>query len=167
MKKFTRTLTCILALSTITTVAIADEDAELVINGELSVATKAAAPADSALDELISGWRFRTNETQAYSLSVFTANSCTIVYCIRWGLSTCTHRLLSNPTKVDVPIQNLATKFGPHNSPHLRLNAALSGITDLRQREHHPSQHVSNMWSQVLDLLRCRNNTSGAFFRHI
>ena len=34
MKKFTRTLTCILALSTITTVAIADEDAELVINGE-------------------------------------------------------------------------------------------------------------------------------------
>ena len=50
MKKFTRPLTCILALSTISTVAIADEDAELVINVELSVATKAAAPADSALD---------------------------------------------------------------------------------------------------------------------
>ena len=71
MKKFTRTLTCILALSTITTVAIADEDAELVINGELSVATKAAAPADSALDELISGWRFRTNETQALQMDDF------------------------------------------------------------------------------------------------
>ena len=71
MKKFTRTLTCILALSTITTVAIADEDAELVINEELKVATKAAAPADSALDELISGWRFRTNETQALQMDDF------------------------------------------------------------------------------------------------
>ena len=61
MKKFTRTLTCIIALSTITSVAIADEDAELVVNGELNILTKAAAPADSALDELISGWRFRTD----------------------------------------------------------------------------------------------------------
>ena len=75
MKKFTRTLTCILALSTITTVAIADEDAELVINGELSVATKAAAPADSALDELISGWRFRTNETQALPIGLTHTNA--------------------------------------------------------------------------------------------
>ena len=71
MKKFTRTLTCILALSTITTVAIADEDAELVINGDLNISTKAAAPADSALDELISGWRFRTNETQALQMDDF------------------------------------------------------------------------------------------------
>ena len=37
MKKFTRTLTCILALSTITTVAIADEDAELVKIGRAHV----------------------------------------------------------------------------------------------------------------------------------
>lgn len=71
MKKFSRTLTCIFALSTIVSVAIADEDAELVINGELDISTKAAAPADSALDELISGWRFRTNETQALQMDDF------------------------------------------------------------------------------------------------
>ena len=71
MKKFSRTLTCIFALSTITSVAIADEDAELVINGELNILTKAAAPADSALDELISGWRFRTDETQALQMDDF------------------------------------------------------------------------------------------------
>ena len=55
MKKFTRTLTCIIALSTITSVAIADEDAVVVVNEELNILTKAAAPADSALNELISG----------------------------------------------------------------------------------------------------------------
>ena len=71
MKKFSRTLTCIIALSTIASVAIADEDAELVVNGELNILTKAAAPADSALDELISGWRFRTNETQALQMDDF------------------------------------------------------------------------------------------------
>ena len=71
MRKFTRTLTCIIALSTITSVAIADEDAELVVNGELNISTKAAAPADSALDELISGWRFRTDETQALQMDDF------------------------------------------------------------------------------------------------
>ena len=71
MKKFTRTLTCVLALSAITTLAIANEDAELIINEELKISTKASAPADSALDELVSGWRFRIKETQALQMDDF------------------------------------------------------------------------------------------------
>ncbi len=71
MKKFTKTLTCVLALSAITTLAIANEDAELIINEELNISTKAAAPAGSALDELVSGWRFRIKETQALQMDDF------------------------------------------------------------------------------------------------
>lgn len=71
MKKFTRTLTCVLALCTITTLAVANEDAELIINEELNISTKAAAPAGSALDELVSGWRFRIKETQALQMDDF------------------------------------------------------------------------------------------------
>ena len=71
MKKFTRTLTCVLALCTITTLAVANEDAELIINEELNISTKAAAPAGSALDELVSGWRYRIKETQALQMDDF------------------------------------------------------------------------------------------------
>jgi sulfur-oxidizing protein SoxA len=71
MNKFTNTLTCIAAVSALATVAVADEDAELVINDELKITTKVAAPADSPLDELISGWRFRTDETQVLQMDDF------------------------------------------------------------------------------------------------
>tara|TARA_B110000114_G_scaffold102017_1_gene107371 strand:+ start:2483 stop:3328 length:846 start_codon:yes stop_codon:yes gene_type:complete len=71
MKKFTRTLTCVLALCTITTLAVANEDAELIINEELNISTKSAAPAGSALDELVSGWRYRIKETQALQMDDF------------------------------------------------------------------------------------------------
>lgn len=43
--------------------ALANEDAELVIDGKQFV-TKLAAPADSPFPEIISGWRFRSDETQ-------------------------------------------------------------------------------------------------------
>lgn len=51
--------------------AQADEEAELVVNEELEISTKAAAPEGSPLDELISGWRFRTDETQALQMDDF------------------------------------------------------------------------------------------------
>jgi L-cysteine S-thiosulfotransferase len=44
-------------------VALANEDAELVIDGQ-SFVTKLDAPADSPLSEILSGWRFRNDETQ-------------------------------------------------------------------------------------------------------
>lgn len=47
--------------------AMADESAELVLNGEIEMVTKTAAPAhlDGALDEILSGWRFRSDSTQS------------------------------------------------------------------------------------------------------
>ncbi|MEC7762215.1 MAG: sulfur oxidation c-type cytochrome SoxA [Pseudomonadota bacterium] len=53
--------------------AFADEDAELVINGEIEIVTKTAAPAhlDGALDEIMSGWRFRDSTTQAMEMDDF------------------------------------------------------------------------------------------------
>ena len=44
--------------------ALADEEAELVVNGDLEIATRVAAPEGSPLSELISGWVFRTDQTQ-------------------------------------------------------------------------------------------------------
>lgn len=41
----------------------ADENIELIVEGETLV-TKVAAPEGHPLDELLSGWRFRSNETQ-------------------------------------------------------------------------------------------------------
>ena len=53
--------------------AMADEDAELVINGEIEIVTKTAAPAhlDGALDEIMSGWRFRDSTTQVMQMDDF------------------------------------------------------------------------------------------------
>jgi sulfur-oxidizing protein SoxA len=48
----------------------ANEDAELVIDGETLV-TKVKAPADSPFTELLSGWRFRNDETQALQTDDF------------------------------------------------------------------------------------------------
>ena len=50
--------------------AVADEDAELMVNGEKMV-TKLDAPEGHPLDELLSGWRFRTDETQALQTDDF------------------------------------------------------------------------------------------------
>jgi len=44
--------------------AMSDENAELIIEGEQLV-TKLAAPEGNPLPEILSGWRFRTTETQA------------------------------------------------------------------------------------------------------
>lgn len=49
---------------------MADENAELVMDGKTFV-TKLKAPADSPFDEILSGWRFRTDETQALQLDDF------------------------------------------------------------------------------------------------
>lgn len=51
----------------------ADVDAELVVNGEIELVTKtAAAPhLSGALDEVISGWRFRASETQSLQVDDF------------------------------------------------------------------------------------------------
>jgi len=50
--------------------AMADENAELVIDGQQLV-TKLPAPEGNPLPELLSGWRFRTDETQALQADDF------------------------------------------------------------------------------------------------
>jgi L-cysteine S-thiosulfotransferase len=49
----------------------ADEDTELVINGETKITVRAPAPEGSPLPELISGWVFRSAETRALQADDF------------------------------------------------------------------------------------------------
>lgn len=53
--------------------AFADEEAELTVNGEIDMITKTAAPAhlSDALDEVLSGWRFRSDTTQDMQMDDF------------------------------------------------------------------------------------------------
>jgi len=53
--------------------ALADEDAELVINGETEMTVRTAAPAhlEGALDEIYSGWVFRNDDTQVMQADDF------------------------------------------------------------------------------------------------
>jgi len=50
----------------------ADQGAKLIINGELTIPTRAPAPAHlEAIDEITSGWLYRTGETQALEMDDF------------------------------------------------------------------------------------------------
>lgn len=53
--------------------AVADESAELIVNGETEIVTRADAPAhlDGALSEVTSGWLYRSDETQAMQMDDF------------------------------------------------------------------------------------------------
>ncbi len=61
-------IAAIMAASTLfgANVATADESAELIVNGEIEIVTRTAAPAhlSDVLDEVISGWVFRSDQTQ-------------------------------------------------------------------------------------------------------
>lgn len=72
LRKALGTLVAVSALAAAAPV-LADEDAELVINGEIEIVTKTAAPAHLAdsLDEVLSGWRFRSAGTQAMEMDDF------------------------------------------------------------------------------------------------
>ena len=61
----------VLALPTLG--AAGPDDDKLVINGEIEITTKTSAPAhlDGALDEVMSGWHFRSDETQAMEMDDF------------------------------------------------------------------------------------------------
>lgn len=71
MNKLTNTLTCTVMALTMTTALHAGEDAVLVINEEITIPTTVTAPEGSPLDELVSGWSFRTDETQALQMDDF------------------------------------------------------------------------------------------------
>jgi len=60
-------------VATVATVASADENGSLIVNGEIEMVTRtgAAAHLDGALSEVISGWLYRADETQALQLDDF------------------------------------------------------------------------------------------------
>ena len=64
----TYSIAALMAASTLigATTATADENADLVINGDIEIVTRTAAPAhlSDAMDEVISGWVFRSDQTQ-------------------------------------------------------------------------------------------------------
>lgn len=72
--KFTK-LTAVAALLVAPGLAFADPDDDvLVINGEIEMITKAPAPAhmaDTPIDQIMSGWHFRSDETQALEMDDF------------------------------------------------------------------------------------------------
>ena len=69
--KLTRVILAGVAAVALTAVAAqSGEDAELVVEGEQMV-TKLDAPEGHPLDEILSGWRFRTDETQALQTDDF------------------------------------------------------------------------------------------------
>ncbi len=52
--------------------AAADENAELVINGDIEIVTRTAAPEHMEyIDEIRSGWTFRSDDTQAFQMDDF------------------------------------------------------------------------------------------------
>ena len=69
-----KAMTAIAAIATAPLAALAgpDED-KLVVNGEIEMVTKTAAPAhlSDVMDEIYSGWRFRSDETQALQMDDF------------------------------------------------------------------------------------------------
>ncbi|GIT92994.1 SoxAX cytochrome complex subunit A [Jannaschia pagri] len=69
-----RTTLTAIALAMVTGPAMADPDADaLVVNGEIEMVTEASAPAhlEGALKTVYSGWRFRSDETQAVQMDDF------------------------------------------------------------------------------------------------
>ncbi|MCK8484953.1 sulfur oxidation c-type cytochrome SoxA [Aliiroseovarius sp. S2029] len=73
MKKLHGIAALVAAFFTGAAIATADENAELVINGDIEIVTKTAAPAhlSDALDEVMSGWRFRSDQTQSMQMDDF------------------------------------------------------------------------------------------------
>lgn len=69
-----KAMTAVAALMLAPTFAVADADEDvMVLNDDVEMVTKAAAPAhlSDVLDEVMSGWHFRSDETQAMQLDDF------------------------------------------------------------------------------------------------
>ena len=71
MRKATTLMAAVLTAGSVLPLA-ADEDAQLVVNGEIEMVTRAEAPPHiDGIREVISGWVFRSDETQALQMDDF------------------------------------------------------------------------------------------------
>ena len=64
-------ITALVACVAFSGASLADENANLVVNGEDEMIIRATAADDSPLDEILSGWLFRTAETQSLQMDDF------------------------------------------------------------------------------------------------
>ncbi|MDE9449121.1 sulfur oxidation c-type cytochrome SoxA [Aliiroseovarius sp. Z3] len=73
MKKLHGIAALVAASFTGAAIATADENAELITNGDIEIVTKTAAPEhlSDAFDEVLSGWRFRSDQTQSMQMDDF------------------------------------------------------------------------------------------------
>lgn len=64
-RRFGAATAALFSLGLVSVAALAQDSDKLIINGELEMTTRAPAPEGVPFDELISGWHYRENETQA------------------------------------------------------------------------------------------------------
>ncbi len=123
----------------------ADEDAELVINGEIEIATRAPAPAhlEGALGEqVLSGWLFRSDETQVLEMDDF-----------------------DNPGMifVDQAIEAWNTVDGSEGkscaSCHNDVETSMKGVRATYPKWNDAAEEVRTLAMQIND---CRTNQMGA-----
>lgn len=124
-------------------VAMADENAELVINGEIQMTTRTAAPAhlEGHLTEIMSGWVYREDATQAMQMDDF-----------------------DNPGMLAVELATDAwnTVEGSegkscascHNGPE-----SMAGVSATYPKWNEAAGEVRTTWAQIND---CRTNRMGA-----
>ena len=71
-KRHLKPMTAIVAAALAAAPALADEAADLVVNGEIEMTVRTAAPDHmDAIDEITSGWVYRSDETQALQMDDF------------------------------------------------------------------------------------------------
>ncbi|SER01600.1 sulfur oxidation c-type cytochrome SoxA [Thalassovita taeanensis] len=132
-------------LLSVPTFAAADADDDvLIVNGETELVTKAPAPAhlDGALDEVMSGWHFRADETQALEMDDF-----------------------DNPgmLAVEAAAEVWNTVDGSEGkscaSCHDGVEQSMKGVRAVYPKWNDAAQQVRTMEAQIND---CRENRMGA-----
>ncbi|QIE42037.1 sulfur oxidation c-type cytochrome SoxA [Rhodobacteraceae bacterium SC52] len=122
--------------------ASADENAKLVINGDIEMVTRTKAPDHVPFDEIRSGWTFRTEETQVLQMDDF-----------------------DNPGMifVDQAIDNWNTVEGSEGkscaSCHQDAESSMQGVRAVYPKWNETAGEVRTLAMQVND---CRENQMGA-----
>ena len=136
--------TAIAALMLAAPAAMADEDAELTINGDIKIVTKTAAPAHmaDAVDEVLSGWRFRSDETQVMQADDFDNPGMIFV-----------EKAMDDWVKVD------GSKGKSCESCHGDVEESMVGVRAVYPKWNEDAGEVRTLAMQVND---CRTNQMGA-----
>lgn len=143
MKKVQGTMVATIAAFALAGSAFADENAKLVVNGEIEMVTKTAAPEHAEnLDEIRSGWTFRSTETQQLQMDDF-----------------------DNPGMifVDQAAETWASADGSEGkscaSCHNDVEDSMAGVRAVYPKWNETAGEVRTLAAQIND---CRENRMGA-----